>query len=282
MRLAVCEAPAVLEPGAAGWRALGEAVRNAAPDCLLLNEMPFGPWIAAGPEADAEALAACHRAHVLGVERLAELGAPVVLGTHATRRHGRSVNEAFVWEPERGLLPAHTKQFFPDEDGYFEARWFQRGETHFRPVRVPAPGVADSDLLVGFLICTEVWFNEWARRYGRSGAHLIAVPRATPAGSTDRWRTAVRMAAMVSGCYVASSNRSGADEGGGRFAGRGWIVDPSGVVIAETSPSRPLAVAELDLSVVERAKREYPCYVEDLPPSATEDGTSSSFPVPTS
>lgn len=133
--------------------------------------MPFGAWIAGAAEASEEALLASHRVHDAGMERLAALGVPTVLGTRPVYHQGRSVNEPFVWQAESGARPVHTKQFFPDEEGYYEARWFTRGETHFR--------VADAGgLRVGFLICTEVMFNESARLHGRQGAQLIAAPRA--------------------------------------------------------------------------------------------------------
>ncbi len=83
------------------------------------------------------------------------------------------------------------------------------------------------------------------------------------------------MAAIVSGCYVASSNRAG-EEGGVTFGGLGWIVDPSGVVIAETSADAPVVAADIYRSVVAHAKREYPCYVEDLPASESEFFTEES------
>ncbi|HWP37065.1 MAG TPA: carbon-nitrogen hydrolase family protein [Gemmatimonadales bacterium] len=257
VRVAVCESAPEMAAGDASWRALVAAVRRQRPDIVLLNEMPFGAWIAAGERAEAAAFAQCRRMHDEGVEHLAELGAPIVLGTRATIERDRRVNQGFVWDADRGLLPVHTKQFFPDEPGYFEARWFDRGETHFRVAHAHGIGF-------GFLICTEVWFVEWARRYGRAGAHLIVVPRATPHPSLDRWLTAIRMAALVSGCYVASSNRAGTDSRGQEFGGRGWIVDPDGQVLAETSALEPVAAAEVELERVARAKREYPRYVRDL------------------
>ena len=76
-------------------------------------------------------------------------------------------------------------------------------------------------------------------------------------------------AAIVSGCYVASSNRSGADESGLEFAGKGWIIAPNGDVIAETSSEEPVVTAELDVSLVEKAQGEYPCYVEELDNSSS-------------
>ena len=72
-------------------------------------------------------------------------------------------------------------------------------------------------------------------------------------------------AAIVSGCYVASSNRAGIDESGMEFAGKGWIFNPVGEMIVETTPENPVVATDLDLSLVQRAKGEYPCYVEELP-----------------
>lgn len=260
MRLAVCEAPPRLAPDTPAWDDLATRVRHDAPDALLLNEMPFGEWIAAAPERDEAVLEASRREHHHGLSRLADLGAPSVLGTRAAREATRSVNEAFVWDRSAGARPMHTKQFFPDEPGFFEARWYERGSRRF--------GLADAGgLRVGFLICTDVMFLEWARFYGRQGAHLIAVPRATPAESLSRWKAVITAAAIVSGCYVASSNRAGRHDTGFAFGGHGWIVAPSGDLLAETSPDRPVASAVIDPGEAERARREYPCYVEDLPGS---------------
>jgi N-carbamoylputrescine amidase len=114
---------------------------------------------------------------------------------------------------------------------------------------------------VGFLICTEVMFNEHARQYGRAGAQIIAVPRAVPKPSHARWLVAIKMAAVVSGCYVLTSNRGGRDSRGQKFGGMGWIVDPNADLVAQTSSVSPLATATIDTSFVTRAQSEYPCYV---------------------
>jgi N-carbamoylputrescine amidase len=258
VKLAVCEAPAEMRAGDEGWQRLVEEVRALEPDVLLLNEMPFGRWVSAEPTFDAAKLEETQRLHDEGVGHLGEFGVPAVIGTRATSEDGRSVNQGFVWSPDDGLVPVHTKQFFPDEDGYYEARWFERGETHFL--------VADAaGLKIGFLICTEVMFNEWARHYGRLGADLLVVPRATPPGSLPNWKTSMRMAAIVSGCYVASSNRAGTDSAGQRFVGSGWIVNPHAEVIGETTQREPVVTAVVDRSMIQRAKAGYPRYVEELP-----------------
>ncbi len=256
MKLAVCETPAELVYGDIGWRRLVDCAKPMRSDILLLSEMPFGRWVAADPKPDARVLASSHELHDEGLKHLSELGAEVLLGTRPTFERQRSVNLAFVWTVS-GFRAVHTKQFFPDEQGYFEARWFERGELRFELAE--ALGIK-----LGFLTCTDVMFLEWARYYGRRGAHVIAVPRATPEPSLGRWKTVMSAAAITSGCYVASSNRAGTDAAGQEFGGRGWVFAPSGNLVAETSPHEPVVAADLDLDLVHQAKTGYPSYVEDL------------------
>jgi len=258
MKIGVCELEPDMLAGSAAWRALADRVSAARPDLLLLNEMPFGRWMAAGERPDPAAFEEACRVHEQGLAQLDALGAAVVLGTRPLLREGRRINDAFVWTRALGARSAHSKQYFPDEKGYYEARWFEAGERHFRVAE--AGGVR-----VGFLICTEVMFNEHARRYGRQGAQLIVVPRTVGRESLPRWLVAVRMAAIVSGCYVLSSNRGGRDALGQTFGGCGWVVDPRGEVLGETSPANPVIFCDLDLEAVRRAQSEYPCSVPELP-----------------
>jgi N-carbamoylputrescine amidase len=252
----VLEAEAELLAGSGAWHALAERVRSAHADLVLLNELPFGPWISAGEAFDGAIWNASRETHERALPRLADLGAATVMGTWPREQAGQRVNEAFVWTAAWGVEGVHTKQHFPDVPGFFEARWFQPGERRFRVAQ--AGGVR-----AGFLICTDVMFNEHARHYGREGAQVIAVPRATGKSNRDRWLVALRMAAIVSGCYVLSSNRAGADSRGQEFGGGGWVVDPTGEVVAETSAEAPVVCRELDLDLVAKAQQGYPCSVPE-------------------
>lgn len=256
MKVGVCEMTPELAPGSSEWDALRRTLEREKAELLVLNEMPFGEWVAAVPEFDADMWKRACEAHEAGVARLEELGCPVVAGSRARNLELRRVNEAFVWTSADGATGAHTKQFFPDEEGYYEARWFEAGERHFNVV--PA-----GDVRVGFLLCTEVMFNEHARHYGRSGAQAILVPRAVGKASLSRWLVAMRMAAIVSGCYVLTSNRGGVDSKGQLFGGRGWIIDPEGEMVAQTSAATPVVFHEIDPELVARAQTEYPCYVKE-------------------
>jgi len=96
---------------------------------------------------------------------------------------------------------------------------------------------------------------------------VIAVPRAS--GASRNWDTAAAMAAIVSGCYVLSSNRaSPVNVPHSNFAGRGFAYSPTGELLAETSPSTPLATIDIDVTQVAKAQSAYPCYVRELPPTS--------------
>jgi N-carbamoylputrescine amidase len=265
LRVATCEVPPSLVPGSTEWRRLCDLVGRERPDLVLLPEMPFGAWISSGEAFDAGGWRESLARHEEGLARLGELGVSVVASTRPRELEGRRVNEAFLWTSETGLEPVHTKQYFPDEEGYYEARWFTAGERYFR---LASAGAAK----VGFLICTELMFNEHARAYGRAGADVVLVPRAVGRSSLARWRVAAQMAAIVSGAWVVSANRSGVDERGQEFGGAGWIIEPSGVPLAETSVSTPVLALDLDLDLAERAKVEYPCYVPELSVRAPAHG----------
>jgi N-carbamoylputrescine amidase len=255
-KVAVCDVAADLQTGSAEWGSLCDAVAREEPDLLLLSELPFGPWISFGASFDKVHWERSLEVHTEGLDQLGRLGAKAVAGTRPRCLESRCVNEAFLYTRDSGLRGVHTKQYFPNEDGYYEARWFQAGPRHFEPAEVEG-------LNVGFLICTELMFNEHARRYGRNRVDVVLVPRAVGAASLGRWLVAARMAAIVSGAYVLSSNRVGTAANGQIFGGAGWIIAPSGDVVAETEAARPVAVHHIQTAVVRRAQSEYPCYVED-------------------
>ena len=137
--------------------------------------------------------------------------------------------------------------YLPDEPDGRETTWFDRGELDPSPLGVQS-------LRVGFQLCTEMLFSDLAWRIGRAGAQLIAAPRAT--GGHHRWAIAASLAAIVSGCFVASANRRSYD--GNAFAGGSWVVSPEGDVLIETTADRPFETVEIDLSQADVAKHTYP------------------------
>ena len=120
-----------MSPGDDNWRALVADAKDTKADMFLLNEMPFGPWLAASKEPEFDDLVAVQRLHEQGLKMYGDLGAEIVVGSHPVFEAGHSVIHGFVWERKSGVTPSHTKQFFPTAEGWYEDRWFNGGEPAF-------------------------------------------------------------------------------------------------------------------------------------------------------
>jgi N-carbamoylputrescine amidase len=257
MKATVCEFSNDPDRLKKDWDGLVAHVRAEKSGFVLLPEMPFHPWLARSPKADPAKWAEAVRAHERWLERLEELAPAAVAGAIPVIRDGKHLNEGFVWEKGSGLRTVHAKYYLPNEAGFWEANWYERGEKSFEMAEI-------AGAKAGFLICSEQWFTEHARSYGKRGAHLILCPRATPVETADKWVAGGRVVSVTSGAYCLSSNRGGVDAGGMKWGGTGWISEPEeGAVMALTSQEKPFVTMELDLAVAERAKSTYPRNVRE-------------------
>lgn len=257
MKVTVCELrndPAGLE---ADWQALAAHVRSEKSDLVLLPEMAFHPWLAAAERPDAELWTKAVRTHDHWMDRLCELSAPIVVGTRPVLQDARRLNLGYIWQAEYGCLPVHAKYYLPDERGFWEASWYDRGEREFKATEV-------AGIRIGFLICTELWFASHAREYMHQRADLLVCPRVTPKSSVDKWLAGGRTAAVISGAFCLSSNMSGPNVEEIQFGGAGWIIEPEeGNVLAVTSRKNPFRSVEIELKTARQAKQTYPRYVPD-------------------
>jgi N-carbamoylputrescine amidase len=256
MKVTVCELrnePSHLE---AEWKALAKHTRERQSELVLLPEMPFFRWLPATADVNADAWQNSIAAHEQWDRRLHELGAGLVLATRPIVEAENRYNRSMVWERDGGQRAGlRSKCYLPDEEGFWEATWYSRGEVDFRAV--DAGGIR-----IGFSICTEMWFFQHAREYGKQEAQLIVTPRATPGSTVDKWVAGGRATAVVSGAYCLSSNFSGEAGGSARWGGAGWIIEPEeGEILGLTSRDEPFLTADLDLGVADAAKETYPRYV---------------------
>ncbi len=257
MRVGFVQWPDGLIPNTNNWSAIAADVTSSAPEVLITNEMPFGPWLAASPSFDVECAKKSVEIHEDGVAALQALKVPIVISSRPVIAGGRLANEAFILE--HGCFRfLHQKHFFPAEEGWFETEWFRTAKPGFDVTETEG-------LRIGALLCTELMFTERARAYGKAGAHLIAVPRAT-GRSHALWKTAGAMAAIASGCYVVSSNRVGSEAGGPTFGGGAYAFAPDGSLLSESDEERSIIVFELSTVLAEEQKSRYPVYVAQEPP----------------
>jgi N-carbamoylputrescine amidase len=255
LRIAFVEWPEALSTRDARWSELRDSVTAARPDILVTNELPFGPWLADSAAFSQDEAHLSLSAHEKGIEALADLDLPAVISSRPVWNEKRLANEAFVLE-NGDVRPLHRKQYFPNDPGWFESEWYAGDASGF--------GVAEVlGIKVGVLLCTEAMFNERARAYGKQGAALLVIPRASGV-DIDAWKIAGAMASLVSGAYVASSNRVGHSKGGAHFGGGGFAYAPRGQFLALTAPANPIQTFTLDPKMVATAQSAYPCHVPDL------------------
>jgi N-carbamoylputrescine amidase len=256
MKVTVCELRNDPEAFARDWEKLSAHVRVERSDLVLLPEMPFFPWFAWSPNFQPSIWREAVEAHQKAGPMLGQLAPALAGGSRPADKKGRRQNEAFIWEKNAGFRPAHTKYYLPDEEGFWEATWYERGDGNFVPIQA-------GDALLGFLICTDLWFFQHARSYGKQGVHLLACPRATPRDTLPKWLAGGQAAAVVSGAFVLSSNRTSQAGEKADLGGQGWIVGPNGKVLGLTSRETPFLTLELDLHKADEAKQTYPRYVAD-------------------
>ena len=251
MKITVCEMNHESGDFRMEWERLKAHLQGQKSDLVLLPEMIFSEWFPADRHFDQRIWDDAVRMHTENESWLQELEPGIiVLGARPVNRDGNRFNEAFVWNHAEGFRTAHAKRYLPDEEGFWEASWYHRGKEPFRSVQI-------DQLRIGFLICTELWFFQHARAFGQEGIHFLIHPRATGNSTVEKWLVAGRAAAVVSGAFCISSNRSGKKEGGTEFGGGGWIVDVLGI----TSGEQPFLTMELESVHADAAKLTYPRYV---------------------
>jgi N-carbamoylputrescine amidase len=256
IRATVCELRNSPEDFAGDWERLVAHAKAERSDLVLLPELAFAPWFALKPRFDPLVWFTSVAAHDAWMQYLPDLAPAAAIGTRPIDSDGARFNQGFLWTTDKGYIPVHEKYYLPDEDGFWEASWYGRGEREFTPFGWGAARI-------GMQICTELWFMEHTRAYGQAGVHLLAVPRATPRETLDKWLAGGRAAAVIAGAFTLSSNSISRPNDLANLGGQGWIIGPDGEVLGLTSPDQPFVTIDLDLAAAEHAKQTYPRDVSD-------------------
>lgn len=257
MKVTVCQLSAGPDKLEKQWRELVTHTTQNRSELVLLPEMPFYPWICSMLPVNTQLWLESVEAHILWNQKLFELGADIVIGTRPVvdSDSRKRFNSGYVWAAQSGMQDIHDKVYIPDEEGFWEATWYDRGEKSFNAFTF-------AGIVIGFSICTELWFMEHIREYGKQRIHFLVCPRCTPLETVDKWIAGGRAAAVISGAFCLSSNHQGiAPDEETILGGVGWIIDPEGTVLGTTDNQTPFITLNLDISLAERAKSTYPRYV---------------------
>lgn len=231
--------------------ALGAACDDGA-ELAVLPELPLDPWVPATREVrdgDAEEPDGPRHRSLSAAAARAKVA---VLGGAIVADHGARRNRALLFDRRGALVSRYDKLHIPLEDGFWE-------RDHYEPGDGLTPPCDRFGMRVGLQICSDVQRPQSLTALAAMGAEVLIAPRATPAGSYDRWLTVLRAAAIASACYVVSTNRP-RPEHGVDIGGPSVVVAPDGTLLIETEA--PLTRATLQRDAVTAARGDYPGYLD--------------------
>lgn len=187
-----------------------------------------------------------------------ELGVYIHAGSIAERfSDEKSYNTSFVVNPEGEIISTYRKIHLFDigiegQSTYKESDSIEAGN---EGVLVDLPiGKA------GISICYDLRFPELYRDYALHGAKVLFVPAAfTRYTGMLHWEVLLRARAIENQCYVIAAGQFGTYLPGKECYGNSMIIDPWGTVVARASEGTGIAMAELDMGLVESARSSIPC-----------------------
>jgi len=186
---------------------------------------------------------------VSGLRKAArENGVYAIAGVFEPSSGPKAYNTAILIGPDGSILGKYRKAHLADIFGYRESDGIMPGE---------GPGMihrADFGTL-GAVICYDIRFPELPRALALKGAEILFVPAAWFRGPAkeSQWEVLLRARAIENGIFVVASCQAG--EG---FAGGAMIVDPQGIAISRAHVGECIICADLDLGMVEAARRAIP------------------------
>jgi N-carbamoylputrescine amidase len=243
-------------------RALREGVAAAAAAgvaFVCLQELTLSPYFAiteSAPGVRAEPLPG-GPTHAFATELADEFRIPVHASLYeAAPDGGLGFNTAIVVAPGGMLLARTRKVHIPVTAGYYEDRYFRRGDTGYPVVEIDA-------VRFGFPTCWDQWFPDLARTYSLAGAEVLVYPTAIgsepdhPGFDTQPlWQHVIRGNGITAGTFMVAVNRIGTETAPSAsgtdtaitFYGSSFISDPYGRVLVQAPRDEPcVIVADLDL-----------------------------------
>ena len=184
----------------------------------------------------------------------ADLGLATVINLYERAAPGRYYDCSPVFGIDGSYLGKQRMTHILEGPGYNERYYYWQGNSGC-PVFDVGP------VRIGVAICYDRHFPELMRALALGGAMLIVVPTATASLEAEFravWEIEMQAAAVANGVFVAVANRAGVDDTL-RFFGCSFVVDPYGRVVRRAPEDDvALLVADLDLNLVEAARRDMP------------------------
>ena len=108
-------------------------------------------------------------------------------------------------------------------------------------------------------ICYDIRFSELYRHLSNTGAEVIFIPAAfTAYTGKDHWQVLLQARAIENTCYIIAPDQTGNHYGRRQSHGHAMIVDPWGLILADTGDKPGVAIAEIDSNHLEQVRRQMP------------------------
>lgn len=187
-------------------------------------------------------------------DQAACLGLATVINVFERAAPGRYYDCSPVFGVDGDYLGKQRMTHILEGPGYNERYYYWPGDSGY-PVFDVGP------VRIGVAICYDRHFPEAMRALALGGAEIIVVPTATASLEAQFravWEIEMQAAAVAHGVFVAVANRAGVDDTL-TFFGSSFAVDPYGRVVARApADDVALLLVDLDLSLVEQARRDMP------------------------
>jgi deaminated glutathione amidase len=168
----------------------------------------------------------------------------------------RAANRTFLIDPRGDIKARYDKIHMFDVDlangeSYRESRSYQPGEL---------AAVADLPWgRLGLTICYDLRFPALYRALAEAGSSFLAIPSAfTRQTGEAHWHVLNRARAVENGCFVLAAAQGGTHESGRETYGHSMVIDPWGKVIAEGDDTPGVVMAEVDPTLVGKARARIP------------------------
>lgn len=147
------------------------------------------------------------------------------------------------------IMATYRKVHLFDAFGYRESEWVRPGATDQHPVFEVA------GMTFGLQTCYDLRFPEITRRLINDGAEAICVPAQWVPGPMKElhWRVLLEARAIENTAYMLA-----ADHSMPFGVGRSCVVDPMGVVVAETGDQDDTVIADISLQRLEQVRANNP------------------------
>lgn len=180
----------------------------------------------------------------------------ILLGSQLIRDQGLIFNRSFMLNREGLIIARYDKLHMFDielanGESYRESDVISAGD---KAVTVNTPLGR-----FGLSICYDLRFSALYRALAQAGAEILTIPAAfTQTTGSVHWHTLVRARAIETGCYVIAPNQCGHHGDKRRSFGHSLIVDPWGEILADGGAEPGIIYADVDLSLVARARSRIP------------------------